>query len=127
MPPDIDDVVVNYTVKELLANLQRELVAGMARLETSMTGKADKADIARLELGLGAQAKEIQRHHDRLLTVEAQVREEKIARETARDTARNTNAWWHGRLAKVGSVLLGICLAAGAIAAVVALVQSFTS
>jgi hypothetical protein len=46
---DPDEVVVTYTVKDILADIKKEQATGFARLEQAMKGKADKSDLARIE------------------------------------------------------------------------------
>jgi hypothetical protein len=48
-----NDVVIEYSVKELLAGMDRRLTEGFADLKATNASKADKADIARLEGALG--------------------------------------------------------------------------
>lgn len=56
---DPDDAVVAYTVKELLARIEKNQTEGFARLDTSVASKADKADVARLETRLEQHTKDI--------------------------------------------------------------------
>lgn len=131
MAEDPDDATVHYTVKELLAAIRKEhadssamqteqMAAGFARIEVAMSNKADKADVARMETRLDAHGKALDDHRAQISALQIQAREE----DRARKAAVETNAWWHGRMAKGGSLALGFCLAA---AAIVAVVQQFTS
>ena len=52
--PDRDDAQVTYTVRELLDRIRTEQTDGFARIETKMAGKADKADLERIEARLDA-------------------------------------------------------------------------
>jgi hypothetical protein len=57
---DEHDAQVKYTVKELLAHIKDEQTAGFARIETSLSMKADKADVERLEKQLDSHAGRIE-------------------------------------------------------------------
>lgn len=48
-PEAKENAVVSYTVKDLLEKLSKEQTEGFARLSAVMDGKADKADLARIE------------------------------------------------------------------------------
>lgn len=61
MPEQDDNAVVTYGVKELLAALREELSNGFVRLETALSGKADKADLAEIRGELKAHGEEIGR------------------------------------------------------------------
>lgn len=111
MSPDPDDATVNFTVKELLGNLQKELVSGLARLEVAMSGKADKADVARMEARLDAHGKALDQHRTEINELQIQAREE----DRARRAADSANAWWLSRFAKVGGFLLGLALGTAAV------------
>ena len=103
---DPDDATVHYTVKELLAGIQKEQTQGFVRIEVAMSGKADKADVARLETRLDAHGKALDDHRGQISELQIQTREE----ERARQVTERTNAWWHTRFAKVGGFLVGAAL-----------------
>lgn len=98
MSLDRDDVRIEYTVKELLGDLKKEQTAGFARIEVSMSGKADKADVARMEARLDA-------HGERLGTLEQARRDDQ--------TFQSARAWNWGRWEKVGAFMVGSALVIG--------------
>lgn len=115
--PDKDNIAVTYTVKELLASMQREQAAGFARIETSMSSKADKSDVARMEARLDAHGKALDEHRTHISELQIQAREEVRARQAA----ERTNRWWHTGLAKVGGFIVGLAFVVTAVVTVVQL------
>lgn len=107
MAEDHDDAEVRYTVRDLLDRIRADQSAGFARIETAMSGKADKADVARLEARLDQHARRLDGNTERLADLEQQQRDQRTTRE-----------WWTGRAARVGGSFVGCALVAGNIAAV---------
>lgn len=117
-----DDIKIAISLREILADIQKDVSKGFARIEVSMSGKADKVDVARMEARLDAHGKALDEHRADIAELKIQAREE----ESARTVAAKTNAWWHSRLAKVGGFLLGTALAVAAVIAIIQGIQSLT-
>lgn len=110
--PDPDDAEVTYSVKELLSEMRRdwaegtkdlrkEQAEGFTRIETAMSGKADKADLVRMQSTFEHQFAE----HGRELEAH-QTDIEKL-----KDAHRTRQQWWRfGKAIASGMVSLGIIL-----------------
>lgn len=59
MTPDPDDALVVYSVRELLAGIKEEQSKSFTEIKTSMSGKADKADLTRIEARLDSHARDL--------------------------------------------------------------------
>lgn len=83
---DKDDVVVTYTVKEILAQIQTTQTQEFAALKSALTSKADKSDIARLE-------KRLDDHQDRIITLETQEHDEEVASQVHSQRDEKESIW----------------------------------
>jgi hypothetical protein len=90
-PPDPDDATVTYSVRDLLDVIKTEQTAGFTRLETSMNGKADAADVARI-------AERVDHHGTRLDKIDTHLR----GREERRYTIK-----------AILATISGVCIALG--------------
>ena len=59
MSAEHDDLTVTYSVKDLLSGIRNDVAAGFAKLEAALNGKADKADIARINGRIDEHQKQI--------------------------------------------------------------------
>jgi len=99
---DPDDSTVTYTVKELLEHIKKDQTVGFTEIKESMAGKADKADVARLETTLSHHAEQLGRHREQIGELEKWKRDEIVAEKTR----QKTRAWWRSAWAVV-SVAIG--------------------
>lgn len=109
---DPDDAEVTYSVKELLSEMRRdwaegtkdlrkEQAEGFTRIETSMSSKADKADLLRLEHSFDSRFTE----HGRQL----EAHQNDI--ETLKSAHRSREQWWRaGKALFSGLVSVGVIL-----------------
>src|SRR5205823_12956141 len=74
---DPDNAKITYTVRELLEGIKRDQTEGFTRIEASMAGKADKADVARLETRLDHHGKRLDEHGGEIATLKQARRDEK--------------------------------------------------
>ena len=116
---DPDDVVVQYTVKELLKQIGDAQLAGFARVEKAMEGKADKADFARLVGRL-----ESLEHRTGSLEEERRARIERASVHRERDAKEEQIAArrWSAR-ERTLAALVGIATAGGTVALVLVSVR----
>lgn len=80
-----DDLTIQYSVRELLANLQRALDVGFTEIKASLANKADKADIVRLDHRIDEHGKDIGVLKDRMRDDEAATGALKSARRRSSD------------------------------------------
>lgn len=105
--PDLpDDAQVTYTVRELLRDIKDQQTAGFSRVELSLEAKADKADVARMEVRLD-------NHAERLGSLEQERRDNKLMSETAREhssrrwTMRSKILYSLGTIGMICATVLG--------------------
>ena len=114
---DPSDIRVSVSLLDMLAEIRKDQAAGFARLEVTMSGKADKADVARMEARLDAHSKALDEHRTSIAELQVQAREEI----RARNVQAQTNQWWHTRMAKAGGFIVGLALVLTAIVTIIRL------
>lgn len=77
--PDRDNAEVTYTVRELLAEIKAEQIAGFTRIETSMASKADQADVARIDERLDEHGRVLDSHGERIGGIEGREHDREVA------------------------------------------------
>ena len=100
-----DDVKIEYTVKELLSNLQHAVDTGFAGVRASLDTKADKSQVAEITRRLDEHGREIGELKDRQRADEAAT----TALQGAKDKRSSFRMWLIGAglsLALVASALI---------------------
>lgn len=104
MSADPDEVVVTYTVKDILAEIKKDQTAGFARIEQAMKGKADKSDLARIEGRLDqhqVQIDELRKRQDR-------DDEQTRTRQEIQVQRREWHRWFIPTLLTIGLIVVGL-------------------
>lgn len=99
--PDInDEAVVTYTVRELLANIDRAQTVGFTEMKAALANKVDKADLARIETELASHAQDIGAlktwKHDTQLT------------KNVHNDRNEASATWKYRLVRAAWAVIGV-------------------
>lgn len=109
---DPDDAEVVYSVKELLSEMRRdwaegtkdlrkEQAEGFTRIETAMSGKADKADLVRMQ---GAFERQFAEHGRELESHQSDI-------DRLKDAHRTREQWWRlGKAVMSAAVSVGVIL-----------------
>lgn len=95
----MSDPVIEFGVKELLAELRKEVAAGFASTTAVMAGKADKVDLAEIR-------GELKGHNDRIASLE----KERDERRVRRQAITERRAWSHWAI-PVALTLVSLALA----------------
>lgn len=93
------DIQISYGLREILARMEQAQTRGFADLGARLEGKADKADLAKLDRGMGSL-------EDRVEKLERSRREELAVNKARVDELRRRWTWREKALALVGTLAL---------------------
>ena len=105
------DAQVTYPVRELLEQMRREQTTGFARLEVSLTQKADKSDVARMEARLDQHGKELSSHDREINSLRQKQREKELTEEVRSQHEERSSTWKR----RVMGTLYGVAIVAATV------------
>ncbi|MHB1950251.1 MAG: hypothetical protein ACYCQK_02100 [Acidiferrobacteraceae bacterium] len=108
MSDDPDDLVITYTVRDLLASIKTEQATAFARLEAKLEGKADKSDLVRMEARLDQHARDL----DKVRSDTAEIQQWRHDRDNAADVHRQRDQRFSRRTKTIWAVLTTLLIVA---------------
>lgn len=110
---DPDDAQVVYSVRELLDQIKTEQTRGFTQIAESMAGKADKADVARLEARLDHHAKTLDGHSTDIGELQQWRRDREVAADVHQQHNQRTWTFRQKAWAAAGTITLAVATVAG--------------